>query len=122
MADKKISQLTSATTLTGAELVPVVQAGATVQTTVNDLGVPLGAATIYTPAGTGAVASGQRKRRRGQASGTAPGAPAGAEWTLPPPPVAAAGGGSSDLRNFCKPRHSGIPARRLQSHWHDHHR
>lgn len=53
MADKKISQLTSATTLTGAELVPVVQAGATVQTPVSNVIV---ATAGYTPSGTGAVA------------------------------------------------------------------
>jgi len=37
MADKKISQLTDATTLTGAEQIPMVQSGSTVKTTVQDL-------------------------------------------------------------------------------------
>lgn len=37
MADKKISQLTSTTTLTGTEQVPMVQSGSTVKTTVQDL-------------------------------------------------------------------------------------
>ena len=37
MTDKKISQLPAATPLTGAELVPIVQAGATVQTTVSEM-------------------------------------------------------------------------------------
>ena len=37
MADKKISQLTDATTLTGAELLPMVQIGSTVKTTVQGL-------------------------------------------------------------------------------------
>lgn len=52
MADKKISQLTSAVLpLAGTELVPVVQSGATVKVTAASLG----AAAEYTPAGTGAV-------------------------------------------------------------------
>ncbi len=37
MADKKISELTDATTLTGAEQVPLVQTGSTKKTTVTDL-------------------------------------------------------------------------------------
>lgn len=37
MTDKKISQLPPAVPLTGAELVPIVQAGATVQTTVSQI-------------------------------------------------------------------------------------
>jgi hypothetical protein len=54
MTNKKITQLpTSTTPLTGAEIVPVVQSGATVQTSVNSLGPGVG----YTPAGTGAVAT-----------------------------------------------------------------
>ena len=54
MAGTKISQLPTATTpLTGAEIVPVVQSSATVQTSVNSLGSGIG----YTPAGTGAVAT-----------------------------------------------------------------
>ena len=53
MANKKITQLPASTTpLTGSEIVPVVQSGATVQTSVNSLGPGIG----YTPAGTGAVA------------------------------------------------------------------
>ena len=52
MPNKKITQLpTSTTPLTGAEIVPVVQSGATVQTSVNSLGPGIG----YTAAGTGAV-------------------------------------------------------------------
>jgi len=57
MTDKKISALTSATTLVGTEVLPIVQSGSTVKTTVNSLGVPLGAVTIYTPAGDDAVAT-----------------------------------------------------------------
>lgn len=54
MADKKISQLTSAVLpLAGTELVPVVQSGATVKVSAASLG----AAAEYTPAGTGAVVS-----------------------------------------------------------------
>jgi len=54
MSNKKITQLpTSTTPLTGAEIVPVVQSSATVQTSVNSLGPGVG----YTPAGTGAVAT-----------------------------------------------------------------
>lgn len=54
MADKKISQLTSAVLpLAGTELVPVVQSGATVKVSAASLG----AAAAYTPAGTGAVVS-----------------------------------------------------------------
>lgn len=53
MAGTKISELPVATTLTGAELVPVVQSGATKQTTVN----AFGPAIPYLPAGTGAVAT-----------------------------------------------------------------
>jgi hypothetical protein len=53
MANLKITQLPPSTTpLTGSEIVPVVQSGATVQTSVNSLGPGIG----YTPAGTGAVA------------------------------------------------------------------
>jgi len=37
MADKKISELTNATTLTGEEQIPMVQSGSTVKTTVQDL-------------------------------------------------------------------------------------
>lgn len=37
MADKKISELTDAATLTGAEQIPLVQSGSTVKTTVQDL-------------------------------------------------------------------------------------
>lgn len=37
MADQKISAMPSAATLTGAELVPLVQSGANVQTTINSL-------------------------------------------------------------------------------------
>lgn len=52
MADKKISQLTSAVLpLAGTELVPVVQSGSTVKVSAASLG----AAAAYTPAGTGAV-------------------------------------------------------------------
>jgi hypothetical protein len=51
MANVKISGLPAASTLTGAELVPVVQSGVTSQTTVGDFG----AAVSYTPSGTGAV-------------------------------------------------------------------
>jgi hypothetical protein len=54
MPNKKITQLPpSATPLTGAELLPVVQSSATVQTSVNSLGPGIG----YTPAGAGAVAT-----------------------------------------------------------------
>lgn len=54
MADKKISQLSSATLpLAGTELVPVVQSGATVKVSAASLG----AAAAYTPAGVGAVVS-----------------------------------------------------------------
>lgn len=53
MADKKISQLASATALVGTEIMPIVQAGATVQTAVADV---ILATAGYTPAGTGAVA------------------------------------------------------------------
>lgn len=53
MPNKKITQLPpSATPLTGAEILPVVQSSATVQTSVNSLGPGIG----YAPAGTGAVA------------------------------------------------------------------
>lgn len=53
MADKKISQLTSATTpLVGTEVMPIVQSGATVQTPVSNV---ITASSGYTPAGTGAV-------------------------------------------------------------------
>lgn len=37
MADKKISQLTAAATLTGTEIVPIVQSGVTVSTTAQDI-------------------------------------------------------------------------------------
>jgi len=54
MPNKKITQLPPSTTpLTGAELLPVVQSSATVQTSVNSLGPGIG----YTPAGAGAVAT-----------------------------------------------------------------
>ena len=54
MADKKISQLASATLpLAGTELVPVVQSGATVKSPVSGV---ITASAGYTPAGTGAVA------------------------------------------------------------------
>lgn len=53
MANKKITQLPPSTTpLTGAEIVPVVQSGATVQTSVNSLGAGVG----YAPEATNAVA------------------------------------------------------------------
>lgn len=53
MADKKISQLTSATTpLVGTEVMPIVQSGATVQTPVSNV---ITASSGYTPSGTGAV-------------------------------------------------------------------
>lgn len=47
MADKKISQLTAASALTGTELVPVVQSSATVRTTVSAFlnGLPAGSVT-----------------------------------------------------------------------------
>jgi hypothetical protein len=60
MANKKITQLPASTTpLTGSEIVPVVQSGATVQTTVSSvLGASPGSSLVrYTPAGTGAVAT-----------------------------------------------------------------
>ena len=44
MTDKTISQLSAASTLTGPELVPIVQGGTTVRTTVQNIG-------NYTPAG-----------------------------------------------------------------------
>lgn len=54
MADKKISQLTSATTpLVGTEVMPIVQSGATVKTPVSNV---ITASAGYTPDGTGAVA------------------------------------------------------------------
>ena len=54
MPNKKITQLPLSTTpLTGAEILPVVQSSATVQTSVNSLGSGIG----YTPTGTGAVAT-----------------------------------------------------------------
>ena len=37
MADKKISELTSTTTLTGTEQVPMVQSGTTKQATISDI-------------------------------------------------------------------------------------
>lgn len=37
MTDKKISQLPAAAPLTGAELVPIVQAGVTAQTTIDEI-------------------------------------------------------------------------------------
>ena len=37
MADKKISELSSAAALTGSEPIPIVQGGATVQTTAQDI-------------------------------------------------------------------------------------
>ena len=37
MADKKISELTDATTLTGTEIVPLVQSSTTKKTTINDI-------------------------------------------------------------------------------------
>ena len=37
MSDKKISQLTASSTLTGGELVPIVQGGVTVRTTAQDI-------------------------------------------------------------------------------------
>ena len=49
MADKRISELDAATTLDGTELVPVVQGGATVQTTLTDV-VALATASIPIPA------------------------------------------------------------------------
>lgn len=56
MADKKISQLTSATTpLSGSEVLPVVQSGATVQVSVNNLtaGKAVNASNIYTTGDSG---------------------------------------------------------------------
>ena len=41
MADKKISQLTAASTLDGSEEFPIVQGGATVKTTINDTKPPI---------------------------------------------------------------------------------
>lgn len=53
MADKKISQLTAATTpLGGAEEVPLVQSGTTKKTTVDDLVQAQFAANLVTEAGT----------------------------------------------------------------------
>jgi hypothetical protein len=60
MANKKITQLpTSTAPLTGAEILPVVQSSATVQTTVSDVlgATPGSSLVVYTPAGTGAVAT-----------------------------------------------------------------
>jgi hypothetical protein len=56
MADQKISAMPSAATLTGAELVPLVQSGANVQTTINDLSAftestYLGYGNIYVASG-----------------------------------------------------------------------
>jgi hypothetical protein len=51
MANVKISGLPAASTLTGAELVPIVQSGVTTQTTASSFG----ATGVYTPSGTGAV-------------------------------------------------------------------
>jgi hypothetical protein len=53
MADKKISQLPNSSALTGEELVPIVQAGVTAQTTLSNINAAVG----YLPAGTGAVAT-----------------------------------------------------------------
>lgn len=53
MADSKVSALPAAVTLTGTELVPIVQAGNSVRSTVSSIS---GTATaVYTPPGTGAV-------------------------------------------------------------------
>ena len=41
MADKKISQLTAATTLDGSEVFPIVQSGVTVKATINDTKPPI---------------------------------------------------------------------------------
>lgn len=49
MADTKISDLTAAATLTGTELVPVVQGAATVQTTTQDIADLAAAASTLTP-------------------------------------------------------------------------
>jgi hypothetical protein len=54
MSDSKISALPAAATLTGAELVPVVQAGNSVRSTVSAIGN--NALGTYTPPGIGAVA------------------------------------------------------------------
>ena len=56
MADQKISAMTNASTLTGAELVPLVQSGANVKTTINDLSsftqsTYLGYGNIYVASG-----------------------------------------------------------------------
>lgn len=55
MSDSKISALPPAATLTGAELVPVVQSGNSVRTTASALGN--NALGTYTPPGVGAVAT-----------------------------------------------------------------
>jgi hypothetical protein len=47
MANKKISQLTAAATLTGTELLPIVQDGVTVQTTAQDIADLGGVNPIY---------------------------------------------------------------------------
>jgi hypothetical protein len=47
MANKKISQLTAAATLTGTELLPIVQDGVTVQTTAQDIADLGGGNPIY---------------------------------------------------------------------------
>jgi hypothetical protein len=60
MADKKISQLPNSSALTGEELVPIVQAGVTAQTTVSNFGAAVG----YLPAGTGAVATTMQAKLR----------------------------------------------------------
>ena len=48
MADKKISQLTAVATLTGTEIVPIVQSGVTVSTTAQDIAdlAPAGATSL----------------------------------------------------------------------------
>jgi len=60
MPNKKITQLPpSATPLTGAEILPVVQSSATVQTTVSSVlgATPGSSLVVYAPAGAGAVAT-----------------------------------------------------------------
>lgn len=55
MADSKISALPPAATLTGTELVPVVQAGNSVRSTVSAVAALVN--SVYTPPGVGAVAT-----------------------------------------------------------------
>ena len=55
MADTKISALPTAGTLTGAEIVPIVQAGVTVQVTLNALKAWLIAGPATEPTTTGSL-------------------------------------------------------------------